>query len=174
MEAGNTSIFRATATDANGDTSACSSSSVAYRQEDAAPPDEEGGGGDSGGGGGGGGTISPTPAPAPTPSPDPKPKPKPAGGGKHGPAAVAPQTKVTFAPLFKTRSRRPVVGFFDSTGQEGTTFSCRVDRARWARCASPYRVKKLSLGRHVFRVKGLNGDIWEPKPVVRRFKVVSR
>jgi hypothetical protein len=168
VEAGGTSTFRATATDANGDTSACSSSAVTYRQQDALPPGEEEGGG---------GTTGPTPAPAPAPAPSPKPKPKPPGGGNGGrtsPGAVAPHTKVTFAPLFKTRARRPLIGFVDLTEQEGTTFSCRVDRRRWVKCASPYRIKRLSLGRHVFRVKGLNGGIWEAKPVVRKFKVVPR
>ncbi len=167
-EAGSTSTFRATATDANGDTSACSSSSVTYRQEDAPPPGDGGdpGTGSPGGGGSGGTETGVTGA-----------KPKPTGGkggGRSGPGALAPYTKVTFAPLFKTRSRRPVIGFVDLTGQEGTTFSCRVDRRAWVKCASPYRVKRLALGRHVFRVKGLNSGIWEAKPALRRFKVVPR
>ncbi len=166
VEAGSTSTFRATATDGNGDTSACSSSTVTYRQENAPPPDE--GGGDPGGGTGGG---APPAGGASKPSGSGK-----AGGGsgRSRPAAIAPRTKVTIAPLFKTRARRPVIGFLDLTGQEGTTFSCRVDRRAWVRCASPYRLKRLALGRHVFRVKGVNGGLWESPAVVRRFKVVAR
>jgi hypothetical protein len=170
---GSITTFRATATDGNGDTSACSSSSVVYRQQDVAPPGEEGGGsgGGSGGGtGGGSGTVTGS-----TPVGGGQ---KPSGGGggdgRSTPGALSPRTKVTFAPLFKTHARRPVIGFVDDTGQEGTTFSCRVDRRPWAKCASPYKLKKLSLGRHAFRVKGVNSGIWETLPVVRKFKVVSR
>lgn len=167
VEAGTTTTFHATATDANGDTSACSSSSVTYRQAaETPPPTEEGGGvtGETGGGGStGGGTSGEKPAAG-----------KGSGGGRSSSGAVAPQTKVTFAPLFKTRARRPVIGFVDATGQEGTSFMCRVDRQPWRKCASPFRLKKLSLGPHSARIKGVNSGIWESKPVVRKFKVVRR
>jgi hypothetical protein len=174
VEASSTSIFRATATDSNGDTSACSSSSVTYRQEDAAPPAEEGGG-DQGGGGASGGSGAGGGSSTGGTSPGTSQK-VPGGkdGGRSDKGALAPQTKVTFAPLFKTRARRPVIGFVDQTGQEGTTFSCRVDRRAWASCSSPYRIKRLALGRHVFRVKGVNSGLSEPRPVVRKFKVVAR
>jgi hypothetical protein len=172
VEAEVTTIMRATATDANGDTSVCSSSSVSYRQAPVPPPGEEGGGGDPGGGdpvGGGstGGGSGSTGGKRPGDGGG-------KGGGVGGNKAVAPRTKVTFAPLFRTRARRPTIGFADTTEQEGTVFVCRVDKQRWRPCRSPVRLKKLSFGRHAFRVKGFNSGIWETKPAVRRFRVVRR
>jgi hypothetical protein len=161
VAAGTTTSFRATATDQNGDTSGCSAP-LTYTQEDPPPPGEEGGGGTEGGGGGGtGGT----------------------GGGKGGTTGnngrggvryVTPETLITYGPAFKTRKRRPVFRFTDSTGQPGTSFLCKVDRRGWHSCGSPLKLSSLSRGRHVFRVKGVNalGDR-EPVPVQRAFKVMS-
>jgi hypothetical protein len=173
VEAETTTVMRATATDANGDTSACSSSSVSYRQAPEPPPGGEGGGGNPGGGDPGGGSTGGGPGSTGGKRPG-------GGGGKGGDGngggrqAVTPRTKVTFAPLFKTRSRRPTIGFADATEQEGTVFFCREDKKRWRSCRSPVRLKKLSYGRHVFRVKGFNSGLWEAKPALRRFQVVRR
>lgn len=174
VEADATTVMRATATDANGDTSACSSSSVSYRQAPEPPP----GGGEEGGGDPGGGDPGSGSTGGGSGSTGGK---RPGGGGggggggdRGGSQAVAPRTKVTFAPLFKTRLRRPTIGFADITEQEGTAFFCKVDKQRWRSCRSPVRLKKLSFGRHVFRVKGFNSGIWEAKPAVRRFQVVRR
>jgi Tol biopolymer transport system component len=154
VAAGSTTSFRATATDENGDTSACSGS-ISYRQEDAPPPSSEepapGKGSDSGGGSGAGS--------------------KQGDGSPH----VTPHTRITFAPAGKTRARRPVFRFTDSTGQEGTSFQCKVDRHSWRPCGSPQRLKRLNVGRHVFRVRATNavGEI-ESTPQARKFKLVAR
>ena len=161
---GSTTTFRATA-EADGVISDCSGP-ITYQQQDATPPPppppppppDSGGG--SGGTGGGGSTA-------------------PVGGtggilGPGGIVYVTPLTRITFAPGIKTRNRRPVFRFTDSTGQEGTNFICKVDRQRWRRCGSPKRLKKLKRGKkHVFKVKAVNAvGIWEPKPVKRKFKLV--
>ena len=85
-----------------------------------------------------------------------------------------PQTRITFSPASKTRSRRPVFRFTDSTEQTGTTFLCKIDRHPWRGCSSPLRLKSLALGSHAFSVKGSNFGLLETKPVVRKFKVVPR
>jgi hypothetical protein len=161
VSAGSTKSFRATATDLNGDTSACSPS-IDYTQSSEVG---DGGGGEGGGGGGLGGGGS-------------------GGAGKSGgvggstlqvgEAHVAPQTRITFAPAFKTRARRPVFQFVDATGQAGTTFRCRVDHQRWYGCKSPQRLKPVHHGRHVFSVIGVNSGMSEQAPVSRKFKVVSK
>ncbi len=182
VESGATTVLRATA-EAEGFVSACSGA-ISYKQEEATLPGEESGGGEepggggeesggggsesgassttesgveeSGGGGSGGGSTS---SPAPT-----------YGGGQ---SYVAPATRITFGPAFKTRARRPVFRFTDSTGQPGTRFICRVDRARWRWCDSPVRLKHLRRGRHVFRVKARNAvGAWEARPTSRVFKLV--
>ncbi|HEX7059147.1 MAG TPA: hypothetical protein VF176_04780 [Solirubrobacterales bacterium] len=167
VASGSTTSFRATATDSNGDTSPCSAA-VSYTQQDATPPpppppppdpDPGTGGGDSGASGGSGGTSTGT---------------KKGSGGGAGAFHVTPHTRITFAPAGKTRARRPVFRFTDSTGQEGTSFICKLDRNRWRSCGSPSRLKPLPQGRHVFKVKGVNAlGVWEPKPVQRSFRLVT-
>lgn len=86
---------------------------------------------------------------------------------------VIPQTRITFGPAFKTHIRRPVFQFTDATEQLDTSFLCKVDRGAWKPCRSPFKVKKLDLGKHAFQVKGINGaGISQPKPTKRKFKVV--
>jgi Tol biopolymer transport system component len=161
VPAGSTKSFRATATDINGDTSGCSPS-IDYTQSS-----ETGGGGEGGGGGGGGSGGAGTTGGG-------------AAGGRGGnglqlgEAHVVPQTRITFAPAFKTRARRPVFQFVDATGQGGTTFRCRVDHQRWYVCKSPQRLKPVHHGRHVFSVIGANSGMPEQAPVSRKFKVVSK
>jgi hypothetical protein len=154
VPAGSTTTFRATATDVNGDTSPCSAP-VSYMQLSAPPPPPP----DPGDGGGvsSGGTQS--------------------GGSKHGDGVihVTPHTLITFGPASKTRVRRPVFRFTDATGQEGTSFRCKVDRRGWHFCGSPAKLKRLHFGRHVFQVKAVNAvGTLEPAPVKRSFKVVGR
>jgi hypothetical protein len=88
---------------------------------------------------------------------------------------MTPRTRITFAPAAKTRSRNPAFRFVDATGQAGTSFKCKVDRKPWRACASPMRLKRLSRGKHVFAIEGINGEgEMEPAPVKRSFKVVPR
>jgi hypothetical protein len=144
--AGSTTSFRATATDGNGDTSPCSAP-VSYTQADAPPP----------------------PPPPPGSGPSGNSPPTQGGPGSH----PLPQTLITFAPASKTRVRRPVFRFADATGQTGTTFLCKVDKAAWQPCNSPTRLKRLAWGKHTFQVVGTNvAGAQEPAAVKRSFKVV--
>jgi hypothetical protein len=177
VKAGATTTFHATATNASGDTSACSGSFVTYVQQDAAPPppeEEKQEGGSTGGG-------------PPPPSGGTTTTSTGTGGSnqRSGTPAVikignviyvAPLTKITVGPLSKTHNRRPVFQFADMTEQPNTRFICRLDRQRWKGCSSPYRPKhRLSFGKHVFAVKGESfAGQWEQRPVVRKFKVVGR
>jgi len=92
-----------------------------------------------------------------------------------GQTYLTPRTRITFAPASKTHSRSPVFRFVDATGQAGTSFKCKVDRKAWRACGSPLRLKKLSRGKHVLAIEGVNGaGEVEPAPVKRSFKVVPR
>jgi hypothetical protein len=167
VAAGSMTSFRATATDLSGDTSPCSAA-VTYTQQSSTPPPppppaEGGGGGAGSGGSGSGGTGAQGGSGGKT------------GGKQSGVVHVTPHTRITFGPAAKTRSRRPVFRFADSTGQEGSTFTCKVDRERWRHCASPIKLKSLKAGRHVFQVKAVNAvGTSEPAPAKRSFKVVGR
>jgi hypothetical protein len=153
VKVGETRKFWATA-EAEGFVSLCSSP-ISYTQEDGASPGGDGGGGSVGSTGSGGAKT----------------------GGPVTPvlAHVVPHTRITFAPAAKTRSRNPTLRFTDATGQLGTRFSCKVDRHHWKRCSSPLRLKRLSRGRHVVEIRAVNAvGTAEPRPAIRRFKVVPR
>jgi len=159
VAAGATAKFWATA-EAEGFVSLCSSA-ISYTQQSSS---SGGGGSESGGGGTGGGAPwggvkkSPVVQQAPT----------------LPPAFVIPHTRITFAPASKTRARRPVFRFTDSTGQSGTRFHCKVDRHGWKACSSPLRLKRLDRGPHVLAIRAVNAaGTAEPQPAKRNFKVVS-
>jgi hypothetical protein len=165
VASGSTTTLRATATDASGEASGCSATTVTYTQA------AEAGSGEGGEDGGGGGTVAdPVPGAGGGSSPTAtKPGRTPTGvGGRH----EVPQTRITFGPASRTRSRRPVFRFTDSTEQTGTTFSCEVDRRGWRDCSSPMQLPRLAPGSHAFRVKGSNSELIEPAAVIRKFKVV--
>jgi hypothetical protein len=83
--------------------------------------------------------------------------------------------RITFAPGAKTRLRRPVFRFSDTTGQPGTQFFCRVDKKRWSRCNSPDKLPALALGHHVFSVRAVNAiGAAAATPLKWSFKVVTR
>lgn len=138
------------------------SSPISYTQQSDSSSGGEGGGGQQGGGESSGGSIPASPKKPNVILPPPS-----------TPVYFTPHTHITFAPAAKTRKRNPVFRFTDSTGQEGTTFSCKVDRGGWKRCRSPLRLKQLHRGRHVLEIKAENaGGTPEPRPAKRVFKVV--
>jgi hypothetical protein len=159
-----TSQFWATA-EAEGFTSLCSDP-IAYTQQNSVPPDPpsepppsgDSGSGESGSSGDGGKTSAPTTVKT-----------------RDGVPYVAPLTRITFAPASKTRQRRPVFRFADSTGQPGTSFSCKLDKGRWKSCGSPTKTPPLKPGRHVFKVTAVNAvGMAGDRPASRTFKVVPR
>lgn len=161
VKAGSTTTFHATATNTSGDTSGCSPSAATYTQQNASPPPEEETSGGSSGGSGGSSS----------------------GGGKSGSPEgiklgnvvyVAPLVRITLGPASKTHFRRPVFQFVDAAEQPNTQFFCRIDHKAWKGCSSPYRLKRLKLGKHVFKVKGKSAAGQWGEPVSRRFKVVGR
>jgi CSLREA domain-containing protein len=91
-----------------------------------------GGGGGGGSSGGGGGTSPP-------------------GGGPSPIHTVAPTLKVTIAHLpAKTTRRRVTIRFHANLS--GAKFRCSLDGSRSRPCRSPFKAKRLGLGRHTFIV----------------------
>ncbi len=85
-----------------------------------------------------------------------------------------PQTRITFGPAFKTRIRRPIFRFADATGQQGTTFICKVDREAWKSCSSPRQADEAEPRQaHLPGQGGQRGRRREPKPSKREFKLVA-
>jgi hypothetical protein len=88
--------------------------------------------------------------------------------------STAPRTRITMGPGVKTRKRKAVFRFTDITEDPpGTIFKCKVDKAKWKPCASPFDIKHLKLGHHLISIRATDtaGNL-ERKPVKRRFTVV--
>jgi hypothetical protein len=90
--------------------------------------------------------------------------------------SLAPHTRITMAPAAKTSKRSAVLRFTDTTGNvPGTTFFCKVDRAKWKSCASPFSVRHLKSRTYTVSVRAVDeaGNA-EAKGATRRFKVIAR
>jgi hypothetical protein len=89
--------------------------------------------------------------------------------------STIPHTRITMGPASKTRKRSAVFRFTDASEEApGTTFLCKVDRAKWRQCSSPLHLRRLHVKRYVLRVKAtdLAGNV-ETRAATRRFRVVS-
>ena len=90
--------------------------------------------------------------------------------------SLTPRTRITMAPGAKTAKRKATIRFTDTTATlPGTTFLCKVDKARWKKCTSPLRLKKLKPKKYTVRVKASDsaGNV-ETKGAKRSFKVIRR
>jgi hypothetical protein len=88
--------------------------------------------------------------------------------------STIPHTRITMGPASKTRKHSVVFRFTDTTEDApGTTFLCKVDRAKWKQCSSPLHLRRLHIKRYVLRVKAtdLAGNV-ETRAATRRFKVI--
>jgi hypothetical protein len=84
----------------------------------------------------------------------------------------APQTRLARVPA-KTFSHRLTFRF--SSSQPGSSFRCKLDRAKWRRCASPRRTPFLKLGKHRFWVRAISAQgIPDPTPATKTFRVLPR
>jgi hypothetical protein len=93
------------------------------------------------------------------------------GGGQGGSGGNPPQTLLKRTPPHKTHDRTPSFRF--AADEHGVTFQCKLDGKPYKACRSPFTTKKLSLGRHVFRVRARDdsGKL-DPSPASYAFKVV--
>ncbi|HEV2726780.1 MAG TPA: S8 family serine peptidase, partial [Solirubrobacterales bacterium] len=89
-------------------------------------------------------------------------------------ASPAPETRILKRPAraVKTFRRTARVAFRFGSDQTGAGFLCKVDRSPYRPCSSRF-VRRLSLGRHVLKVKAqVPGGKVDPTPAVVRFRVV--
>jgi hypothetical protein len=86
-------------------------------------------------------------------------------------APPRPQTTITSKPGALTRDRTPSFRFRSSLA--GSSFQCKVDRAPFRACRSPFTTKPLAPGPHVVRIRALVASLNDPTPAVARFKVIG-
>jgi hypothetical protein len=133
----------------------------AYEQQapETGEPTHPGGGEPSGGGGGGG----PSAGQGGTP---------PSGGGAAPTATTTRALVVKIKHLAaKTTRRRVTIRFHANLS--GAKFRCSLDRARPRPCHSPFKTKRLGLGRHTFAVTAAAAG-QRTKPAKVRFRVARR
>jgi hypothetical protein len=92
----------------------------------------------------------------------------PEGRGSKG---RAPQTVLRRRPPQRTRDRTPTFRF--GSTEAGAIFECKLDRKPFRACRSPFTSRRLSLGRHTFRVRARDtSGQRDPSPAVDAFRVV--
>ena len=121
--------------------------------------------------------ATPLPAPAPAPASGPVPVVAPVAPAAVAPAAKRdrkrPQTKIRRGPGRRLAQRVAVFAF--SASESVRRFECAVDRKRFRPCPRTLRLRGLSRGRHLLRVRAVdkagNRDL---TPAVKRFVVPAR
>jgi hypothetical protein len=94
------------------------------------------------------------------------------GSGQGGSNGNAPHTVLKRRPPHKTHDRTPTFRF--AADERAATFQCKLDGKRYRVCRSPFTTRKLSLGRHVFRVRALDDSGKpDPSPASYAFKVLA-
>lgn len=92
-----------------------------------------------------------------------------AGAGAPG---KAPQTRLTRVPRKRSTDRSPTFRFASDTG---ASFRCKLDRRRYRRCRSPFTARRLSTGRHRFRVQAQDrAGQRDPSPATYFFRVLPK
>ena len=107
-------------------------------------------------------TVTPGPTAAPTPTVTPSPTPKPAD-------TTPPKTRLRRAQINSVK-RKATFRFV--SGEAGSRFQCKLDTQKYKSCTSPKTYKRLTPGKHVFRVKARDraGNA-DRTPSIKRFRV---
>jgi hypothetical protein len=80
---------------------------------------------------------------------------------------AAPTTK-----LKSTKVKKRKVTFASSSNEKGSSFLCKLDKKKFAKCKSPKTYTNLKPGTHKFQVKALDQQGKpDPSPVVKKFKI---
>lgn len=94
-------------------------------------------------------------------------------GDSPPPGRGAPQTTLRRKPPKQTADRTPSFRF--GADEAKARFQCKLDRAAYKACRSPFTSKKLGFGPHVFKVRAIDSDGHvDPSPASYRFRVVSK
>src|SRR5262245_52342271 len=88
------------------------------------------------------------------------------------PAALAaiPDTTITSGPTGQSTVQQPE---FALSASEPAGFECSLDSAPYGACQSPLSLGPLSVGDHVFRVRGVTADGADATPAERRWSYVG-
>jgi Bacterial Ig-like domain len=85
------------------------------------------------------------------------------------PPPSPPDTTINKGPK-KTRKARPKFRF--SSSDPSASFECRLDKGKFAACASPLTTPKLRPGKHRLQVRAVGAGGTDQSPAVRKFRVL--
>lgn len=88
----------------------------------------------------------------------------------------APVTELVAPTARRASIRTPArwAEFEFGSSDVGSRFECKLDRKPYRACTSPYRVKKIKLGKHAFRVRAVDlQGLADPTPPVFRWRVIT-
>jgi hypothetical protein len=82
---------------------------------------------------------------------------------------IAPDTTIGKHPPKETAKHKAKFSF--DTNEAGSRFECKLDKAAYASCVSPFK-KKVGVGKHTFKVRAIDtaGNV-DPTPAKSKFKV---
>lgn len=85
------------------------------------------------------------------------------------PDTTAPETTINKAKIITDKGKAK---FTFSSTEAGSTFECKLDKAKYSACRSPKGYKKLDAGKHKFRVRAMDavGNA-DQTPAKEKFKV---
>jgi len=88
------------------------------------------------------------------------------------PDTTPPDASITKGPKKKTHAKKATFLF---SSEPGATFTCAVDKKAAVACTSPFKVKKLKLGKHKLTVtaKDAAGNV-DPTPATYSWKVTKK
>jgi hypothetical protein len=69
----------------------------------------------------------------------------------------------------RVKGRKATATF--SASERDSTFECKLDRAKWTQCSSPYKTGKLKRGKHTLRVRATDSVGNRGTPAAKRFRV---
>lgn len=95
--------------------------------------------------------------------------------GGNGPAAArgTPATTLRRMPPRRSHDRTPRFRF--GADESNVGFECRLDRARFRSCRSPFTAGPLAPGPHVFKVRARDDSgLADPSPAAYRFLILPR
>ena len=98
--------------------------------------------------------------------------PAPLNNASAPPEKACPNTTLTKKPKAKTTDRTPTFKFTSTINP--ATFECKLDSGAFKSCDSPLTTKKLSLGKHTFKVRAIAGGVTDPTPASASFKVIKK
>ncbi len=114
-------------------------------------------------------TVTPGPSAQPTPTVTPGPSAVATPTVTPSPDTTAPRTLLRRAQVSQAKRRAT---FRFASGEAGSRFQCKLDKQRYRACTSPKTYRRLTRGKHVFRVRARDraGNV-DRTPIVKRFRI---